>query len=260
MVIPYIQFYPTDYLIDTAHLALDEHGAYLLLILNYWQRGRSLPNDNKKLAGICRTDVEHWLNMRSTLLDFFDVTDTEITHKRIEIELSLVRSKSEKARKAGKASARKRTENKQNSNNRSTSIEQPFNHTDTDTDTIKTKKKVTKKKVIIQLPDWINPETWQHFVDHRKSIRSPMSEQSQKLLISKLTKLRTQGHDPDELLNTAIMSGWKSVYPEKPEKQPIGSRRNERIRRELENASNKGASNDSGNVPARLNCKETGRF
>jgi uncharacterized protein YdaU (DUF1376 family) len=135
VVLPYIQFYPTDYLIDTAHLALDEHGAYLLLILNYWQRGGPLPNDNKKLAGICRTDVEHWLNMRSTLLDFFDTNDAEIVHKRLEQDLQAVRYKSQKASKAGKASARKRIENKGKSNNRPTSVEQPFNHIDTDIDT-----------------------------------------------------------------------------------------------------------------------------
>ena len=126
------------------------------------------------------------------------------------------------------------------------------------TETEKQDAKRTKKKSKDEtlLPDWLDSETWGHFLDHRKGIKSPMSAQAKKLLIGKLTTLRAEGHNPEELLNTAIMSGWKSVYPQKPEQKAIGSRRNERLRRELENTGNKGIGDNCGNVSQLVHCKK----
>jgi len=140
--LPYMKFYPSDYLSDTQHLSTLEHGAYMLLILNYWQRGVPLPDDDKKLAAIVRLDVEQWFNVRSTLVDFFHVQDGFWHHNRVEFEMKAVVAKSKKASAAGKISAAKRmemlrisTDVKQLSDMRSTDAEHTFNHTDTDTDT-----------------------------------------------------------------------------------------------------------------------------
>jgi len=43
--LPYIQLYVADYLADTIHLETDEHGAYLLIIMNYWQTGQQIPEN-----------------------------------------------------------------------------------------------------------------------------------------------------------------------------------------------------------------------
>ena len=51
---PYIPLFVADYLADTSHLSTLEHGAYLLLIMNYWQRGESLPCGDMQLARIAR--------------------------------------------------------------------------------------------------------------------------------------------------------------------------------------------------------------
>jgi uncharacterized protein YdaU (DUF1376 family) len=136
-----MKFYPTDYLSDTQHLSTVEHGAYLLLIMNYWQRGTALPDDDRRLSGIARLSFEQWLNIRSTLADFFTIEDGFWRHNRIELEILAVQAKSIKASKAGKVSAAKRLGNndfstnvQQMYNGRSTT-KRPFNHTDTDTDT-----------------------------------------------------------------------------------------------------------------------------
>jgi uncharacterized protein YdaU (DUF1376 family) len=93
--------YVADYLADTGHLSTVEHGAYLLLIMHYWQYG-GLPNDTRKLARICRLSHAEWLAVRETLADFFDA---EWRHGRIDHELSRAIEIMRKRSAAGKAGA-----------------------------------------------------------------------------------------------------------------------------------------------------------
>ena len=121
--LPYLQFYPTDYLSDTQHLTTVEHGAYFLLILNYWQRGGPLPDDDKRLAGITKLSIKDWLNARSTVVEFFVVENGTWTHSRIEGDLNKVKSTRKQQSEAGKLSAAKRLKKKRNL----TVVETPFN-------------------------------------------------------------------------------------------------------------------------------------
>lgn len=100
----YIPFHPGDYLADTAHLTTLEHGAYFLLILNYWQRGEPLPADDKKLRGIARLSSDEWAEARETLLEFFVDRDGRWRHKRIDEELERAREKSQRARESAERS------------------------------------------------------------------------------------------------------------------------------------------------------------
>ncbi|MFB8829079.1 YdaU family protein [Azotobacter sp. CWF10] len=140
-----MQLYVADYLADTAHLTALEHGAYLLLMFNYWQRGEPFKAKdeqslNKRLATVARLSLAEWEEVRETLEDFFEVTDTEWSHRRIDRDLETVNAKSGKAKAAGKASAKRRSSERsadaeQTLSVRSTSVEQTLNHTDTEADT-----------------------------------------------------------------------------------------------------------------------------
>lgn len=52
---PWMPLWIGDYLKDTSHLCAAEHGAYLLLIMHYWQTG-SLPTEDRHLAMIARME------------------------------------------------------------------------------------------------------------------------------------------------------------------------------------------------------------
>lgn len=155
--LPYMQLYPADYLADTAHLSALEHGAYLLLMFNYWQRGESFKAKdeqtlNKRLAIVARLSNEEWEQAKDNLQEFFNVVihdnEVEWRHERIERDLSSVQEKSEKAKRAGKLSAesrRKKVEEKKEGNatktndeqtlsERSTGVEQTMNHTEVEVD------------------------------------------------------------------------------------------------------------------------------
>lgn len=97
----WMPFYVGDYLKDTAHLSTFEHGAYLLLIMHYWQHG-GLPNDDRQLAAIVRVRTEKWHQLKTRLEPFFM---QGWTHNRIEKELAKAQETILKRRMAGLASA-----------------------------------------------------------------------------------------------------------------------------------------------------------
>lgn len=104
--IPFMPLYVADYMSDAAHLSTMEHGAYLLLIMTYWQRGEPLPADDKKLARICRVGPREWTRIKPVISEFFQVDCNNWLHSRIERELQNVRTKSLKKRNGGLARAK----------------------------------------------------------------------------------------------------------------------------------------------------------
>ena len=146
--LPYMQLYIADYLADTMHLSTEEHGAYLLLMFNYWQTGRPIPKN--RLSKIARLSNDRWDAVEPSLKEFFNDTGTEWVQERIERDLEAVKNSISQKSAAGKASAQARKAKKgantqQNSNERSTGVNAPFEQssngnstnkdTDTDTDT-----------------------------------------------------------------------------------------------------------------------------
>lgn len=98
--IPYMPLYIADYLVDTVHLTTLEHGAYLLLIMHYWQTGKPLPNDDEFLMKIVRIHGNSWRKVKENILNMFVMHGNFLYHKRIEIELAKYRAKSDAARAA----------------------------------------------------------------------------------------------------------------------------------------------------------------
>ncbi|WP_049052246.1 DUF1376 domain-containing protein [Klebsiella aerogenes] len=131
--LPYMQLYIADYLADTMHLSTEEHGAYLLLMFNYWQTGRAIPKS--RLSKIARLTNDRWSSVEVSLKEFFNDNGTEWVHERIERDLEMVRSSQRQKSDAGKASARARkvkksAEEKRNGNDRSTGVDGAFEQND----------------------------------------------------------------------------------------------------------------------------------
>lgn len=94
-----MSLYVEDYLGKTQRLSAAEHGAYLLLIMEYWQT-RSLPDDDAQLARICRMSDREWKKARPVIAPFF----TEgWRHHRIDEELAKADRKHQKRVEAGSA-------------------------------------------------------------------------------------------------------------------------------------------------------------
>ena len=81
----WMPLYVGDYLADTARLTTEEHGAYLLLIMDYWRSG-SPPDDNAVLAQICKCTSAAWKKLRPAIVGYFRIKNRRWIHNRIDRE------------------------------------------------------------------------------------------------------------------------------------------------------------------------------
>lgn len=104
----WMPLYIADYLKDTVHLSAAEHGAYMLLIMRYWQDG-GLPQDEKMIARFSRLSHEEWTESRDVLASLFG---PEWSHPRIDEELAKASAIIDKRRLAAEKMHSKRTAKK----------------------------------------------------------------------------------------------------------------------------------------------------
>ena len=101
-----------DYLKDTGRLTTEQHGAYLLLIMDYWVNGPPA-DDDSDLASITKMDLKAWRKTRDKLAKFFRIEGGVWLHKRVERELAdwseRKRKYTERAAAGGRAKAAKST-------------------------------------------------------------------------------------------------------------------------------------------------------
>ena len=238
--LPYMQLYIADYLADTMHLSAEEHGAYLLLMFNYWQTGKPIPKN--RLAKIARLTNERWADVEPSLQEFFCDNGEEWVHLRIEEDLASVREKLTKKSAAGKASVQARrsrkeadvqTKQERNLTGVQTDVEVVFEHdvntkaTNKDTDKdLKTDPPLNPPRgnrgvkkfdpLDIPLPHWISVSLWREWVEFRQALRKPIrTEQGANGAIRELEKFRQQGFSPEQVIRHSIANEYQGLFAPK---------------------------------------------
>ncbi|END8467902.1 DUF1376 domain-containing protein [Escherichia coli] len=238
--LPYMQLYIADYLADTMHLSAEEHGAYLLLMFNYWQTGKPIPKN--RLAKIARLTNERWADVEPSLQEFFCDNGEEWVHLRIEEDLASVREKLTKKSAAGKASVQARrsrkeadvqTKQERNLTGVQTDVEVVFEHdvntkaTNKDTDKdLKTDPPLNPPRgnrgvkkfdpLDIALPNWISVSLWREWVEFRQALRKPIrTEQGANGAIRELEKFRQQDFSPEQVIRHSIANEYQGLFAPK---------------------------------------------
>ncbi|EFE6954443.1 DUF1376 domain-containing protein [Escherichia coli] len=238
--LPYMQLYIADYQADTMHLSAEEHGAYLLLMFNYWQTGKPIPKN--RLAKIARLTNERWADVEPSLQEFFCDNGEEWVHLRIEEDLASVREKLTKKSAAGKASVQARrsrkeadvqTKQERNLTGVQTDVEVVFEHdvntkaTNKDTDKdLKTDPPLNPPRgnrgvkkfdpLDIALPNWISVSLWREWVEFRQALRKPIrTEQGANGAIRELEKFRQQGFSPEQVIRHSIANEYQGLFAPK---------------------------------------------
>lgn len=90
---------------DTTHLSAEEFGAYLLILCKTWSNnGTPLPDDDRRMARVCRVTPGYWRkHLRPVLAPFFDLSGQDFRQKRLEKEWIFVASQSQKNRDSANA-------------------------------------------------------------------------------------------------------------------------------------------------------------
>lgn len=101
-------FYIGDYRRDTSRLSTLEHGAYMLLLMDYYATQTPLPDDDEVLARIALVSPSDWQAIRLKIARLFQIEDGEWRHKRIDAELLRMR----KRRKAFSDAAKRTNESR----------------------------------------------------------------------------------------------------------------------------------------------------
>lgn len=85
-----------DYLAGTNRLTTEQHGAYLLLIMDYWRNGPP-PSDDAVLSQIVKLDRKAWLKHKPAVMGHFQEDAGLWRHRRIDAELSSAQGRSDRA-------------------------------------------------------------------------------------------------------------------------------------------------------------------
>lgn len=74
------------------------------------------------------------------------------------------------------------------------------------------------------LPDWLPLEAWRGYLDMRRKKKIATTDRAIGMLIRKLDEMRLKGHDPTDLLDSATLGNWKSIYEPKADRNGQGRR------------------------------------
>lgn len=100
----WMPLYLGAYIADTLRFTTEQHGAYLLIIMDYWRNGPP-PDDNGVLAQITKLSVSRWKAHRPVIAPKFQIANGVWKHKRIEHELNRAREMQTILSDRGKAGA-----------------------------------------------------------------------------------------------------------------------------------------------------------
>lgn len=98
---PYMPFYVGAYRKKTNRLTTEQHGAYLLLIMELWVQGGEMALDHKELARVAGVSIRRWPKVWEKIGSFFLFGAGFIRHERVDEELQKADQISTKRRAAG---------------------------------------------------------------------------------------------------------------------------------------------------------------
>lgn len=170
----WMPIYIGDYLSATTRLTTEQHGAYLLLLMDYWKNG-PLPDNDRVLAQICRMNLDDWSNARSILEAFFEVSDKQWIHKRVEREIEEAKDRKETATRRAKAGAEARWHRNNASSNAQAMPETMLADASSPSpspsplSTPSKEIKPTRRQAAIFCPAGVDEQVWKDFLATRKA-------------------------------------------------------------------------------------------
>jgi uncharacterized protein YdaU (DUF1376 family) len=210
------------YLADTTRFTTEQHGAYLLIIMDYWRSGAP-PDDDTVLAQIARASAAAWRKLRPVLAPKFDIVDGYWRHRRIERELADAKARKEAdvARATRGAEARWKDRGKHPPRNASSSppSNAPSMHqamlqgmpgqcstpTPLSSDVLGSGEVTSTAR----LPKTLTKATWASWKSHLASRGKALSPQAESVQLHRLG----EHADPEKVVLDCLANSWVNLPP-----------------------------------------------
>lgn len=231
--LPSMPLFVDDFEAATAHLTLEEDGAYNRLLRLCWRTpGGSVPDDRSWIMRRMRVDEATYDRVVAPIIDeFFTRKNGRISQRRLLAELDYVKRVSEARKEAGKRggqSKARKTKEKASSKSKNlpkqngskavaptptptpTPKEPPISPNGGQSDLLgEPDPKPRDPTPVDILAEIIPKDLARDFVDHRKALKKPMSVVAARRA---LEQLRTFD-DPSASVSASIINGWSGVFP-----------------------------------------------
>lgn len=230
MSVPYIPLYVADYEADTAHLTLEEDGAYTRLLRLCWRTpGCSVPDDPKWIMRKMRVSADDYYRVIEPIIDeFFTRGMGRVFSARLQVEMERVESTHKARSIAGKKGNEKRwskvggksnhLKTNKNNNRKATVLQsQPEPEPEPLEDS-----PLTPREILCTI---LREETADDFISHRKAMKKPVTE----VAARRLVKAVSNHPDPDSVFDASIANGWQGVFPDKRIENDKSSKQSDRL-------------------------------
>ena len=197
----WMPLYIADYLSATSRLTTEQHGAYLLLMMDYWKNGAP-PDNDQILAQITKLSPIAWTNARTMLQPFFEVSDGIWIQRRIESEMVKANHNKQVNSKRGKAGAEARWGNAPSIPDASLEVCSAYSTSPSPSPSPLTTPATTK----IQTPEGVSLEVWDSFVKQRKASRAVITTTVIKSIQKEADKA---GWTLEQALAECAARGWR---------------------------------------------------
>ena len=114
--------------------------------------------------------------------------------------------------------------NQEDGNQPATNQQPTSNQPATTNNNGKNEKNEKNEKELLTIPDFIDPNIWKAFKDHRRKMRLVMTPRAEQIIINKLIGFHENGDDPNASLDEAIEKSWRSVFSPKKEEPSEGDK------------------------------------
>jgi len=92
-------------------------------------------------------------------------------------------------------------------------------------------KTIKEKNTRVDIPDFIDSETWSDYVQHRKEKKQALKPTTTKRIIKDLKTWHSDGVDVNQVLNTSIRNGWTGIFkPDSKKKKPTNGTKLNHVR------------------------------
>lgn len=221
---PAIPLFGDAYMADTRHLSLEEHGAYLQLLMIAWRSdGCRLPNDDTRLARMLGLTAARWRKLKPTVMSFWTLENDCWFQGRLTKERQFVDEK--RAKNKASADARwngQAPENKQDEEcERISEGNAPPPPLSTDVDIVQDATHPSPRANPFPRPAWAEKQVWSDWMAVRKKKRATNSPTAYAGFLADIERLADDEWPPPRLLAHAVSKSWAGIYDPR-EKQANG--------------------------------------